>query len=152
MLDCTGEEILEELIGHLRFDKSTIKNAICRPCIMPFITAQFMCRHRNDRPLPVPKGCVNIGFTSQFIEIPDDVVFTVEYSVRASQMAIYQLCGVKDRKIPRVHHYERRPSFMIKAFAKSFSHTAWSRAFFATLSGAAVAAAGYAIAVATHAL
>lgn len=143
MIDCSGEEILEELIGHLRFDKSTIKNAICRPCIMPFITAQFMCRNRSDRPLPVPKGSVNIGFTSQFVEIPDDVVFTVEYSVRASQMAIYELCGVKDRKIPKVNHYEKKPSFMLKAFAKSFSHTKWSSALKATFGCAAVTAAAY---------
>lgn len=127
MLECNGQEILEELIGHLRFDKSTIKNAICKPCIMPFITAQFMTRERKDRPLPVPKGCTNIGFTSQFVEIPDDVVFTVEYSVRSAQMAIYQLCGVKDRKIPKVHHYERRPDFMVKAVAKSFKGSNWAK-------------------------
>ena len=145
MIDCTGEEILEELIGHLRFDKSTIKNAICRPCIMPFITAQFMCRNRSDRPLPVPKGSVNIAFTSQFVEIPDDVVFTVEYSVRASQTAVYQLCGVKDRKIPRVHHYEYRPKFMVKALIKSFSHTAWQTCFRATLGAAAVGAVAYGV-------
>ena len=129
MLECNGEEILTELIGHLRFDKSTIKNAICKPCIMPYITAQFMTRERKDRPLPVPKGCTNIGFTSQFVEIPDDVVFTVEYSVRAAQIAIYQLCGIKHRKIPPVHHYERRPTYMVKAFAKSFKGSGWETAF-----------------------
>ena len=129
MTDCTGEEILEELIGHLRFDKSTIKNAKCIPCIMPYITAQFMTRRREDRPLPVPKGCTNIGFTSQFVEIPDDVVFTVEYSVRAAQMAVYQLLNVKDRKIPKVNHYERRPWYQIKAVKKAFRDSPYEKVF-----------------------
>jgi myosin-crossreactive antigen len=33
----------------------------------------------------------NLAFVSQFVEVPEDVVFTVEYSVRAAQMAVYQL-------------------------------------------------------------
>ena len=36
----------------------------------------------------------NLAFISQFVEIPDDVVFTVEYSVRAAQMAVYELLGI----------------------------------------------------------
>jgi oleate hydratase len=33
------------------------------------------------------------------VEIPEDVVFTVENSGRAAQMAVYQLLGI-DREIP----------------------------------------------------
>jgi oleate hydratase len=32
----------------------------------------------------------NLAFISQFVEISDDVVFTVEYSVRVVQMAVYE--------------------------------------------------------------
>ena len=43
----------------------------------------------------------NFAFTSQFVEVPQDAVFTVEYSVRAAQMAVYQLLGIQ-RDIPPV--------------------------------------------------
>jgi len=55
--------------------------------------------NHNDRPLPVPCGSKSLGFISQFVEIPEDVVFTVEYSVRAAQTAVYQLLGIA-RQIP----------------------------------------------------
>lgn len=84
MLECTGNEILVEMMGHLQFDMDLVKNAICKPCIMPFITSMFMTRSMADRPSVVPKGCKNLGFISQFANVPNDVVFTVEYSVRAA--------------------------------------------------------------------
>ena len=43
-----------------------------------------MPRVRGHRPPPVPYGSRNFAFISQFVEIPDDVVFTVEYSVRVA--------------------------------------------------------------------
>jgi oleate hydratase len=46
---------------------------------------------RNDNDRPVPHGYRDLGFISRFVEIPGDVVFTVEYSVRAVQIAVYQL-------------------------------------------------------------
>lgn len=107
MKDCSGEDILRELCGHLGFEyESVFSQANCIPCVMPFIDALFMPRQRSDRPLPVPHNSKNLGFISQFVEIPDDVVFTVEYSVRAAQIAAYQLAGIQ-RPIPAVHHYER---------------------------------------------
>jgi oleate hydratase len=89
MAECNGTEILQELCGHLRFDLETVESANCIPCRMPYITSMFMPRTRGDRPLPVPHGSKNLAFISQFVEIADDVVFTVEYSVRAAQMAVY---------------------------------------------------------------
>jgi oleate hydratase len=101
MADCTGAEILQELIGHLRFDAESVAGANCIPCRMPYITSMFMPRAADDRPLPVPPFTKNFAFVSQFVEIPLDVVFTVEYSVRAAQTAVYQLRGV-ERAIPPV--------------------------------------------------
>jgi oleate hydratase len=72
---------------------------------MPYITSMFMPRLRSDRPLPVPKNSKNLAFVSQFVAIPEDVVFTVEYSVRAAQMAVYQLFEI-DRKVPPVTPHE----------------------------------------------
>ena len=36
-----------------------------------------------------------MAFVGQFVEIPEDVVFTVEYSVRGAQMAVFKLMGLK---------------------------------------------------------
>ena len=106
MADCNGAEILRELCGHLRFDLETMDTANCIPCRMPYITSMFMPRLKSDRPLPVPHESKNLAFVSQFVEIPDDVVFTVEYSVRAAQMAVYELFGIQ-RKIPPVTPHDK---------------------------------------------
>jgi oleate hydratase len=104
MSDCTGEEILIELFQHLKLgDKAQpiIDAAICIPCLMPFITSQFMPRVKGDRPEVVPAGAKNFAFIGQFCEIPDDVVFTVEYSIRSALTAVCQLLNLK-RDIPPV--------------------------------------------------
>jgi len=101
MSDCTGEELLVELWRHLRFDDHIpmmLETASCVPCMMPFITSQFMPRVKGDRPLVRPVGTTNIAFIGQFCEIPDDVVFTVEYSVRSAQTAVYSLLK-SDKKV-----------------------------------------------------
>ena len=85
---------------------------------MPYITSMFMPRMRNDRPLPVPRGSWNLAFVSQFVEIPDDVVFTVEYSVRAAQMAVYELLGI-DRKIPPVTRHDKSLHAQFEALIKA---------------------------------
>ena len=119
MAECNGEEILRELCGHLRFDLETVETANCIPCRMPYITSMFMPRMRGDRPLPVPGGSRNLAFISQFVEIPDDVVFTVEYSVRAAQMAVYELLDI-DRKIPPVTPHDKSLQAQFEALIKTF--------------------------------
>jgi len=94
MSECTGEEILTELCSHLRFTEEMpfiLETSTRIPCMMPFITNQFLVREKGDRPLVIPKGSTNLAFLGQFCEIPDDVVFTVEYSVRSAQIAVYSL-------------------------------------------------------------
>jgi oleate hydratase len=121
---CTGAEILEELCGHLQFDREVFKTANCIPCRMPYITSQFMPRLASDRPLPVPAESKNMAFVSQFVEIADDTVFTVEYSVRAAQMAVYQLFQV-DRAVPAVTPHDQSPDTQFEALIKAFT---WQRA------------------------
>ncbi len=109
MSECTGEEIIEELCHHLRVtDKQSeyFAGAICIPCIMPFIDSQFLPRKPGDRPRVVPRGAVNFAFIGQFAEVPDDCVFTVEYSVRTAQTAVYSLLGLGKEVSPiyRGHH------------------------------------------------
>jgi oleate hydratase len=119
MADCMGAEILQELCGHLRFDLDSVATANCIPCRMPYITSMFMPRRRGDRPLPVPEGSRNFAFISQFVEIPDDVVFTVEYSVRAAQMAVYELLGI-ERQVPPVTPHDKSLRVQFDALIKAF--------------------------------
>ena len=119
MADCSGADILKELCGHLHFDLDAVATANCIPCYMPYITSMFMPRLRSDRPLPVPADSKNLAFISQFVEIEDDVVFTVEYSVRAAMMAVYALLDI-GRGVPPIslHDHSLRTQFdaLIKAF------------------------------------
>jgi oleate hydratase len=119
MGDCTGAELLQELCGHLRFDAQTVAAANCIPCRMPYITSMFMPRAPGDRPLPVPPDTKNFAFISQFVEIAQDVVFTVEFSVRAAQMAVYQLLDIR-RTIPAVTPHDKSVHAQFEALIKAF--------------------------------
>jgi oleate hydratase len=118
MAQCTGAEILQELCGHLNFDQSVVASATCIPCRMPYITSMFMPRALSDRPLPVPGNSKNLAFVSQFVEIADDVVFTVEYSVRAAQMAVYSLLGV-EREVPPITQHDASIKVKFDALLKA---------------------------------
>ena len=118
MADCTGAELLRELCAHLRFDMQTMATANCIPCRMPYITSMFMPRVLGDRPLPVPPDSKNFAFISQFVEIPLDTVFTVEFSVRAAQMAVYQLLGLT-RTVPPVSAHDQSLQARFDALVKA---------------------------------
>ena len=83
--------------------------------MMPFITSQFLRRERGDRPQVVPEGWTNLAFVGQFCELPDDVVFTVEYSVRSAQAAVYALLGL-NREPPAVYKGQYDPRVLYRAF------------------------------------
>jgi oleate hydratase len=119
MADCNGAEIMQELCGHLRFDLELVKTANCIPCRLPYITSMFMPRLQSDRPLPVPPDSKNFAFISQFVEIPEDTVFTVEYSVRAAQMAVYELLGIP-LKVPAVTPHDKSLHTEFEALLKAF--------------------------------
>jgi len=111
MADCNGKEIIEELCGHLGYQKHVPKilaSAVCIPCVMPFITAQFMPRKKSDRPSVVPAGAQNFAFIGQFVEIPGEIVFTVECSVRSAKIAVKKLLKRKTR-IPALHQRKYNP-------------------------------------------
>ena len=122
---CTGKEILIELIHHLHLEDqmNKIMNSIVNviPCMMPYIDAQFQPHKMSDRPQVVPEGSTNFAMISQFVEIPDDMVFTEEYSVRAARIAVYKLFDVKHKKVCPVTAYNKNPAVLIKALKKSFS-------------------------------
>ncbi len=119
MTECGGEDILTELCGHLNFDRGIFQEATCIPCRMPYITSMFMPRAITDRPKPVPDRSKNLAFVSQFVEIEDDVVFTVEFSIRAAQIAVYQLLNIK-KEIPKITKHDKSPKVLINSILKSF--------------------------------
>lgn len=94
MNECTGEEILEELCYYCglsdKFEEIR-SHSISIPTIMPYITSQFMPRCGKDRPTIIPEGSQNLAFIGQFVELPGDVVFTVETSVRTAMTAVYRM-------------------------------------------------------------
>ncbi|HTO67896.1 MAG TPA: oleate hydratase [Bradyrhizobium sp.] len=120
MAECGGADILRELCGHLNFDLSVFDEATCIPCRLPYITSMFMPRTKTDRPVPVPEKSKNLAFISQFVELPDDVVFTVEYSVRAAQTAVYRLLKI-DRKIPDITRHDRSLRVLLDSMEKAFA-------------------------------
>ncbi|MGV1914261.1 oleate hydratase [Rhizobium sp. 22-785-1] len=118
MSACTGREIMTEIIGHLRLkalSATLLNDAICIPCMMPFITSQFLPRQAGDRPEIIPDGYTNLAFTGQFCELPDDVVFTVEYSIRSAQTAVSRMLGLK-RTAPPVYKGQFDPKVIYEAF------------------------------------
>jgi oleate hydratase len=119
MSDCNGEEVLEELWFQLRAQdimKPVVQSGKvnCIPVAMPFINSLFMPCARGDRPDVLPKGAGNFAFLGQFAEVPDDCVFTVEYSVRTAQTAVYGLFDTGKEVLP-VYDSIHKPSVLIKA-------------------------------------
>ena len=101
---CTGREIMTEILGHLGMPaqgRQIVQDSVCIPCRIPYATSQFSRRKAGDRPEIIPRGYRNLALIGQFCELPDDVVFTVEYSVRSAQTAVYRLLGL-DRAPPPV--------------------------------------------------
>jgi oleate hydratase len=83
--------------------------------MMPYITSQFLRRSPGNRPQVVPSGSRNLGLMGQFCELPNDVVFTVEYSIRTAQAAVYQLLDLK-REPPAVYQGRFNPRVLLRAF------------------------------------
>ncbi len=106
MRDCTGEEICEEWLYHIGVPEDKIHDLAANhcntiPCMMPFVTAFFMPRQNDDRPLVRPKGSKNFAFIGQFAETPRDTIFTTEYSMRTGMEAVYDLLDI-ERAVPEV--------------------------------------------------
>ncbi|MCA3261824.1 MAG: oleate hydratase [Telmatospirillum sp.] len=116
MAECTGAEILTEIAFHLGIETAVMRDTQtrCIPCAMPYITSQFLPRGADDRPSVIPPRTARLAFVGQFCEVPDDVVFTVEYSIRSAQVAAYALLGL-DRAPPAVYRGMFDPRVLFKA-------------------------------------
>ncbi len=94
MYECTGREILTELLSHLRFEATApaiMNNSICIPCDMPYVNNIWLPRRSGDRPPVVPEGVTNLGLLGQYVELEKDIAFTFEYSTRTAWEAVHRL-------------------------------------------------------------
>ena len=64
----------------------------------------FLKRKMGDRPAVVPSGSTNFGLLGQFVEVPEDTVFTVEYSVRTAQIAVFKLLKLAREPLPLIRN------------------------------------------------
>jgi oleate hydratase len=124
MSECTGAEMLEELYYHLKIQDlmkpvTEAGKVNCIPVAMPFIDSLFMPRTLGDRPDVIPEGATNFAFLGQFAEVEDDCVFTVEYSVRCAQMAVFGHFE-SDRGVTPIYDSIHNPLILMKA-AKAIS-------------------------------
>lgn len=104
MAQCTGKEILTELCYHLNIEDQLDKivaNTKIRLALMPYITAQFMTRAAGDRPHAVPQGCTNLGLIGQFVETRNDIIFTMEASIRTARIGVYKLLNIP-KQVPDI--------------------------------------------------
>ena len=119
MSECNGEEILQELWYQLKI-QALMQPVVdagkvnCIPVAMPFIDSLFMPCGKGDRPDVIPNGATNFAFIGQFAEVPKDCVFTVEYSVRCAQTAVYGLFAT-DKEVLPVYDSIHRPSVLLRA-------------------------------------
>jgi oleate hydratase len=93
MYECTGEEIMTELLQHLRYATSAaiMKSSICIPCNLPYVNNIWLPRRSGDRPQVIPEGMTNLGLIGQYVELEQDIAFTFEYSTRTAWEAIHRL-------------------------------------------------------------
>ncbi|GFZ33624.1 oleate hydratase [Clostridium zeae] len=120
MCDCTGDEIMAELLYHLGMldiKDEVLAHTYMSTTMMPYCTSQFMPRKVEDRPKNVPDGCTNLAFLGQFVEVDDDVVFTVETSVRTGLEGVYKLLGL-DKDIIEVNPSRFDVRYMIERMKK----------------------------------
>jgi oleate hydratase len=105
MSGCSGAEILEEVLRHLRFEENLttiVGSSICIPCTLPYAHSVWLARKQADRPKVVPDGSTNFAFIGQFAELPLDANYTMEYSVRSAREAVSTLLNI-DNKPPPVY-------------------------------------------------
>jgi len=122
MAQCTGREILRELVGQLGFDdalEEIIATTDVTPVMLPYASAMFARRIAEDRPLVLPEGARNFAFLGQWVEMPEDVVYTVEYSVHCAMHAVYRLFGV-EKPIPPIYRGLAEPKVALGALRSAY--------------------------------
>ncbi|KAL2846355.1 oleate hydratase [Aspergillus pseudoustus] len=96
MFQCSGHEILNEILGHLSLhDLSPGESTILIPRIMPRMTASLLTHAVGDRPNITPKGTCNIGLIGQFVENSHRSSVDLSYGVHTAKTAVSMLMGLE---------------------------------------------------------
>ncbi len=118
MSQATGREIFLELLYHLGWldKKDELMESVInvRTAMMPYITAHFMPRKPGDRPPVIPENYANLALMGQYVEVPGECVFTVEYSVKSAMMGVYGLLDL-GREVPPAHTPYQEVPVLLKA-------------------------------------
>lgn len=117
MAKATGQQILTELLHHMGCEDlldEMRRTTTVIPVMMPYITSEFERRDIADRPPVIPKHARNFALLGQYAEIPEDVVFTVEYSVRGAMHGVYGLLDLSN-EIPAIYHGIADPKVALDA-------------------------------------
>ena len=91
ILECSGSDILKETIRQFGFqsdETAILRSSVCIPCLLPHVGSVWQKRRQADRPKVIPDGARNFAFIGQFCEMPDDTMFTMEYSIRSAREAV----------------------------------------------------------------
>ncbi len=92
MNECTGKEILREILYHLGMKQgkptteTIVSSSICIPCDMPYVNNIWLKRKRGDRPPVVPEGMTNLGLLGQYVEVERP---TQQISIRIGNRQLY---------------------------------------------------------------
>lgn len=114
---CTGREIIAELCYHLGIEDqidAVVENTKARLALMPYITAMFMPRAAGDRPHVVPAGCSNLALMGQFVETSNDIIFTMDSSIRTARVGVYSLLGLR-KQVPDISPVQYDIRTLLKA-------------------------------------
>jgi oleate hydratase len=117
MDQCSGAEILEETLRHLRFDRHLVAimgSSICVPCNMPMSTisgspgaaATGLPRFQRGRPISDSSASTS--------RCPGKIAFTIECSVPSAWEAIYVLLK-RGPAPPRVYQSQYDPKALFNA-------------------------------------
>jgi oleate hydratase len=97
MYECSGKEIMTELLSHLKFPlDGVLDTSTTIPSLAPYATSAMLTRNVGDRPEINPKGTSNFAVVGQFVDIPNEPTFSMDYSVRSAQIAVHSLLGTKE--------------------------------------------------------
>ena len=117
MTQCSGEDILREVLHHLSFmddEARIIGGSNCIPCLLPQVGSIWSVRRQGDRPPIIPNGSTNFAFLGEFAELPVEAAFSMEYAVRTARVAVSALLGL-DRKPPPPYQGLHDPAALYEA-------------------------------------
>ncbi len=123
MKDCTGLEILYELVCQLQWAdrweeiKADVISVV--PVYLPYAEAAILPRGEKTRPAVIPESSTNFALIGRYTELPLDTTSQVEYSVRSARKAVYRLLNYR-RSLEPITQKMLKPDALVKALQAIF--------------------------------